>query len=209
MARRYGHFGYAPDVARVAASVGIKHVRLTQPGSLVKMKELVQRGSVDPLVRTTAHQILNAAGLTAASGGARDDDAELHAIYDAVKHGSPGVAALRNGFMYVNDPRAADYFTSAPDSLRACLKGACAGDCDDHCILLGALLASIGWRVGMRGWGPPGGKAMIHVYCVVAYPKRVGEDGYERGVGMDTTVDEAYPGWEPPKSDVVVTEWID
>jgi hypothetical protein len=209
--RQLGHFGYAREVAH---TLGFKNLRLTQPESLEKMAELIQRGSIDPLVRTTAHQILQSAGLTAASGGARDDDAELHAIYDAVKNGDPNVPALRTGFMYVNDPRYADYFTSAPDSLRACLKGACAGDCDDHGILIGSLLASIGWRVGVRGWGPPGEAAMIHVYPVVAYPKRAqtglnGSEGYARSVGLDSTVDEAYVGWEPPKSDQVVTVWIE
>ena len=194
---------------------GLKHMRLTQPGSLQKMAQMVQEDSIKPLVRTTAHQILNSAGLTAANGSARDDDAELHAIYDAVKDGDPGVAALKHGFLYVNDPRYADYFTSADDSLKACLKGACAGDCDDATILIGALLASIGWRVGMRGWGPPGEQAMIHVYPVVAYPKRaqVGNmkgfgGGYLRGVGLDPTVDEAYVGWEPPRSDNTETAWI-
>jgi hypothetical protein len=195
--------------------VGARSLRLTQPGSLEKMAELVRKGSIDPLVRTTTHQVLQSAGLTAATGGARDDDAELHAIYDAVKNGDPNVPALRSGFMYVNDPRAADYFTSAPDSLRACLKGACAGDCDDHTILTGAMLGSIGWRVGMRGWGPPGESAMIHVYPVVAYPKRAqvgtngfGDGSYSRAVGLDSTVDTAYVGWEPPRSDQVTTVWI-
>lgn len=208
--RPYGHFG---DVG-----FGLKQMRLTQPGSLEVMRDLIARDSIKPLVRTTAHQILGAAGLTAASGGARDDDAELHAIYDAVKHGDPNVPALRTGFMYVNDPRASDYFTSADDSLKACLKGACAGDCDDASILIAALLASIGWRVGVRGWGPPGEDAMIHVYPVVAYPKRAlaagsagfGDGGYSRAVGLDTTVDEAYVGWEPPKSpNNCITAWIE
>lgn len=193
---------------------GLKQVRLTQPDSLRQMAALVQKGSIDPLVRTTTQQVLQSAGLTAASGGARDDDAELHAIYEAVKHGDPNVPALRNGFMYVNDPRYADYFTSAPDSLKACLKGACSGDCDDHTILIASMLGSIGWRVGMRGWGPPGGDAMIHVYPVAAYPKRAqggvdGMSGYARAVGMDTTVDEAYPGWEPPETDMTQTAWIE
>lgn len=175
------------------------------------MAQMVQRGSVDPLVRTTAIQIIRAAGCTD-----RDDDCELHAIYDAVKNGSAGVPALKDGFMYVNDPRYADYFTAAGDSLRACLKGSCGGDCDDASILIGSLLASIGWRVGMRGWGVPDSDGMVHVYPVAAYPKRGNPqaanglgDFYSRGVGLDATVPEAYVGWEPPQTNMTLTAWVE
>lgn len=207
---RYGRFNDAePD-----SQPGVTSTKLTQPDSLKKMADLVQRGSVDPLVRTTAIQIVRAAGC-----GDRDDDCELHAIYEAMKHGNPGVPALKTGFLYINDPRYADYFTAAPDSLRACLKGACGGDCDDFSVLIGALLASIGWRCGMRGWGQPESTGMIHVYPVVAYPKRgvLTQDAvsggsyasYTRAVGLDATVPEAYVGWEPPSTDVTQTAWIE
>ena len=177
------------------------------------MADMVQKGSIDPLVRTVTIQVIRAAGC-----GDRDDDCELNAVYDAVKHGSPSVPALANGFLYVNDPRYADYFTAAPDSLKACLKGACGGDCDDASILIGSMLASVGWRVGMRGWGPPDGEGMIHVYPVVAYPKRGNPEAanglsgvpmYSRAVALDVTVHEAYVGWEPPETPNTLSAWIE
>lgn len=171
---------------------------------------MAQRGSIDPLVRTTTLQVLQAYGVEA-----RDDDGELHAIYEAVKVGHPNVPALKNGFPYRNDPRYADYFTAPADSLRACLKGAPGGDCDDATLLIGAMLGSIGWRVGMRGWGEDNAPGMIHVYPVAAYPKRAvpagtagfGQAVYTRTVGLDATVPEAYVGWEPPRSSNVLTAW--
>lgn len=208
-ARRYASHHFADS-----SPSGIVSTKLTQPGSLEKMAELVQKGSIDPLVRTTTIQIVQAYGCDVQG---RDDECELHAIYDAVKNGNPNVPALKSGFMYMNDPRYADYFTSAPDSLNACLRGACGGDCDDASILIGSMLASVGWRVGMRGWGPPGGDGMIHVYPVAAFPKRgnpqamsgLGGAFYTRGVGLDVTVPEAYVGWEPPESDMTLSAWIE
>lgn len=170
----------------------------TQGDSLKVLAELTQRATVDPLVRGTAIKIVREAG-------SRDDDGELQAIYDAVKNGDPEIPALKRGFKYIADPRFADYFTSPVDSLKACAKGACAGDCDDHAALIGALAGSLGWKVGLRAWGPQGGPGFTHVYCVVAYPKRA---PFESSVGMDTTVPNAKVGWEPPRGDVL-TAWLE
>lgn len=89
-------------------------------------------------------------------------------------------------------------------------------NCDDHSALVCALAGSVGWKVGLRAYGPKNSGGFIHVYPVVAYPKRgrpVVRDG-ERGIeydavyGMDTTVDEAHVGWEPPSGNVL-TCWLD
>lgn len=72
--------------------------------------------------------------------------------------------------------------------------------CDDHAGLICALAGSIGFRMGLRAWGPPNSDEFVHVYAVAAYPKR---PPHTQIVGMDTTVDESYVGWEPPKGRVL------
>lgn len=168
-----------------------------QIASLRTLAELALRGSISPLVRTTALKIVR-------DCGSRDDACELNAIYEAVKHGDPSVAPLRRGFKYVADSRFADYFTGPEDSLQACLKGACGGDCDDHTALICALLGSLGWRCGLRAWGPKGEGVYSHVYAVACFPKR---PPWSQAVAMDTTVKEFSAGDEPPRGDVV-TAWL-
>lgn len=176
-----------------------------QEASLRELAALTQRASVNPLVRTTAIKIVRSqkCGENVRPIG-RDDACELQAIFDAVKNGNPQVAPLRNGFAYIADPRYADYFASPVDNLRACLKGACGGDCDDSAGLIAALCASVGFKVGLRAWGRDSG-GFSHVYPVVAYPKR---PPFKNVVGLDATVPESLAGWEPPKANVL-TAWLD
>lgn len=93
-----------------------------QVGSLETLAALAMRGTVSPLVRTTALKIVRECA-------SREDACELETVYNAVKHGDPDVAPLRRGFKYVADSRFADYFTSPEDTLKGCLRGACGGDC--------------------------------------------------------------------------------
>lgn len=181
----------------------------TQQRALEQLGRLTQRATVDPYVRGVALLIINQCQQ-------RDDACELHAIYDAVKSGREDIPPLRYGIKYVADPRFADYFTAPGDTLRAAERGANGGDCDDHSALVAGLCGAVGWKVGLRAYGPREAGGFIHVYPVVAYPKRgrpVVRDG-ERGIeydavyGMDTTVDEAHVGWEPPSGNVL-TCWLD
>lgn len=188
---RYSAFGDA-------STAGARYLNATdQVASLRTLAELALRGTVSPLVRTTALKIVR-------DCASRDDQCELEAIYNAVKHGDKEVAPLRRGFKYVADARFADYFTAPADSLQACLKGACGGDCDDHCALMCALLGSLGWRCGLRAWGRRGEGSYSHVYAVAAFPKR---PPHRAAVGMDTTVPEFSFGDEPPRGDVI-TAWL-
>lgn len=181
-----------------AGTAGAKYLNPTdQVASLRTLAELALRGSISPLVRTTALKIVR-------DCGSREDQCELQAVYDAVKYGDPEVAPLKRGFKYVADSRFADYFTHPADSLKACLSGACGGDCDDHCALICALLGSLGWRCGLRAWGRRGEGVFSHVYAVVLFPKR---PPWRQVIGMDTTVPEFGPGDEPPRGDVV-TAWL-
>jgi hypothetical protein len=76
-------------------------------------------------------------------------------------------------------------------------------NCDDHAALICALLSSLGFVVGLRAWGAKKGE-YTHVYAVVALPKIQPE----QFAGLDTTVEESSPGWEPPKG-YVITAWLD
>lgn len=168
-----------------------------QQASLKLLAELAQRATVHPLIRNTALKIVR-------DCASRDDSCELEAVFNAVKKGDPGVAPLLNGFKYVADPRFADYFESPVDALENCLRGACGSDCDGHTALVIALLGSIGWRTGARAWGPDK-KGYIHVYPVVAFPKRA---PFKKVVALDTTVPESKVGWEPPNAEVL-TAWLE
>jgi len=89
-------------------------------------------------------------------------------------------------------------------------------NCDDHSSLNAALAGALGWKVGLRAWGPKGAGGFSHVYPVVAFPKRArlvhingqAMGAFDRVFGMDTTVDDAQVGWEPPKGEVL-TAWLD
>jgi hypothetical protein len=167
-----------------------------QRAALRKIAKMIEKGSIDPDVRRVALKIV-------ADCEGKDDLCELQAIFDAVKHGTDKVPFLRNGVRYVSDPRAADFYTGANRMLSECAHGACAGDCDDHTILVGALCASLGFKVGARAWGPsPRTDLYQHVYCVVWMPKR-GPWNAKSITGMDTTVKDSFVGWAPHRGRVL------
>lgn len=168
----------------------------TQREALEQLAELAQRSTVHPLVRDTAIRLTSECQ-------ARDDECELQAIFEAVKHGDSRVAALKNGVRYVADPRWADHFTAPYRLLKQCATGACAGDCDDHAALITALAGSLGFKVGLRVWGPKADN-YVHVYAVAGLPKR----DPQHVVGLDTTVDSSTVGWEPPDGSVL-TAWLE
>jgi hypothetical protein len=68
-----------------------------------------------------------------------------------------------------------------------------AGDCDDHVSRMMARAASIGFPVGARVIAVDGHN-MSHIMPLAAWPK----DAPRKAVVLDTTVDGAYPGWQPP-----------
>lgn len=153
------------------------------------------RSVSQPIVRKTALAIVSGCE-------SRDDKCELEAIFNAVKNGDSRVSYLRGGFKYVADPRSTDYFTAPHRALEMCAEGACGGDCDDHAALVAALTYQLGFKSGLRAWGRYG-KDYSHVYAVVATPKRRPSEV----LGMDTTVNDSYVGWEPPPGRVL-TAWL-
>jgi transglutaminase-like putative cysteine protease len=67
-----------------------------------------------------------------------------------------------------------------------------AGDCDDHATLLAALLRSLGYQTDFRTVAMNDSPdEYSHVYAVVQ-DKQTGQ-----WIPLDTTVERAYPGWEP------------
>ena len=156
-----------------------------------------------PLVVTAARKITQGCP-------ARDDRCELEAIYKAVKHGTPAVKALSKGLRYVSDPVIVDWFQSGERTLKSCAKGACAGDCDEHAVLVAQLCIAVGFEVGLRAWAPPkGSRDYGHIYACAAASKSHPSNDPLEWLGMDTTVDSARVGWDPPAGrwiTAVVTE---
>lgn len=186
-----------------------------QREALLRLAQLASRDSIDP-------RVINVARRLTAECANRDDTCELTAIYEAVKSGSGTVPELRRGVRYLADPRRMDFFTSPRRILEQCATGACAEDCDGHAALIAALVAAAGFKAGLRAYGPPGSfhgqgdpaDVAVHVYAVACVPKRGrqlpdGKAGWtnEDVVGLDTTVAEAYVGWQPPPGQVV-TAWL-
>jgi hypothetical protein len=171
---------------------------LSSSPSLRVLAKMIQAGQESPLVRATAIKITRECG-------SRDDECELHALFDAVKHGDPEIPALADGFRYIADPNTIDFFTGAERTLKMCEQRACAGDCDDHTVLIGSLAGSLGFKIGVRGYGPSKSGPLIHVYAVALLPKRI--KGSAKVMGMDTTVPESNLGWQPPPGNYK-TAWV-
>jgi Transglutaminase-like superfamily len=68
-----------------------------------------------------------------------------------------------------------------------------AGDCDDHSALMAALLKSLGYEVQIKTVAVASAEPteFSHVYVIVQ-DKQSGQ-----WIPLDTTVKQAYPGWEP------------
>ncbi len=165
-----------------------------QKKALHELAKLVEQSTIDPIVRNAALQLT-------ADVDQRDDEGEVEAIFNAVKHGDSRVPGLENGLKYMSDPRWADFFSSPARTLKQLASGVNGGDCDDFSALIAGLLGSLGYVVGLRAWGKDKGE-FTHVYPVVAMPKLEPT----HWVGLDATVDESTVGWEPPKGHVLTAE---
>lgn len=75
--------------------------------------------------------------------------------------------------------------------------GAPGGDCDEHVTVLGALAGSLGFTVGARAYARHASEPFEHVYAVALLPKKEEDPEVGQIVGLDTTVDSAYVGWQP------------
>jgi transglutaminase-like putative cysteine protease len=72
-----------------------------------------------------------------------------------------------------------------------------AGDCDDHAVLLAALLKALGYDTRfVTVAADAGSNDYSHVFCQARDPR----SGH--WTSMESTVDEAYPGWAPPRGTI-------
>ncbi len=138
---------------------------------------------VDLIFRQAAKDILNpetrARAIRAVRAcRSRDDACELKKLYDAQYRGVKYMADIYGIDTYQRPSRTVEWG---------------AGDCDDHDSKLMSELASIGFRVGARIIATDG-RHMSHIMPIAAVPK----ENPTRVVVLDTTVDGAYPGWQPP-----------
>lgn len=163
----------------------------SQKQALALLAQQVRRATIQPEIVITARTLVNECP-------SRDDNCELQAIYDAVKRGDKRVKALKKGVRYVSDPLFADFFQGPARLLKSCARGACSGDCDEHGALIAALAGAVGFRTGLRAWGPRGGDIYEHVYACSASSKQKPENDPRQWLGLDTTVSYAKVGWDPP-----------
>ena len=163
-----------------------------QRDALKLLAQVTRRSLSSPTVVTAARKITN--GLPS-----RDDEGELRAIWKAIKYGNKAVRGLERGVRYVSDPLPVDFFQAPLRTLKSCAQGACAEDCDGHASLAAALAGALGFRVGLRAWGPQRGTEYEHVYAAVGYPKMNPPKNPREWIGLDTTLedDEGF-GWDPP-----------
>lgn len=104
----------------------------SQKKALEELAKLVEKATIDPLVRNAALQITH-------DCDQRDDLCEVTAVFNAVKTGTDAVAGLQDGLRYMSDPRWADFFTAPSRMLKQLASGINGGDClPADTLLLGA-----------------------------------------------------------------------
>lgn len=183
---------------------------INQRDSLAELARITSADATTELVRKTALQIKTASGCRD-----RDGLCELRAVFDAVKSGDRRVPPLKERLQYVSDPQTTDYFIRPRKMLEFCLEGACAEDCDSHAALVASLCVALGFRAGLRAYGPDPKGMLTHVYAVALLPKFSNADDVsgrpaeskDEVIGLDTTVSQSRVGWQPPPGRVM-TAWI-
>lgn len=132
------------------------------------MRELVQRGKCDPEIRQTA--LILTSDLPP-----KNRALEIRVLFEFV----------RDNIRFLHDPNDVEMLHWA----RRVLSQE-AGDCDDKCILLCALLESIGYATAFRAVGFKPGE-LSHVYALVRF-----REGW---LPLDPSVEFACVGWSPSR----------
>jgi hypothetical protein len=128
------------------------HTNIKNDDEMVKLiADKIEEGALDPKVRKLAFEIVRKAGCPS-----KDWYCEIRAIYDYVK----------KNIRYFYDIRGIDTYHSA----RAILFELKGGDCDDFSIVLGSLLAAIGYPIKLRIIAKTKQGRYIHIYPLVGVP---------------------------------------
>ena len=136
----------------------------------------IEEGALDPKVRKLAFEIVRKAGCPP-----KDWYCEIKAIYDYVK----------KNIRYFYDIRGVDTYHSA----RAILFELKGGDCDDFAIVLGSLLAAIGYPIKLRIIAKERNGKFIHIYPLVGVPPH---GKVEKWIPLELTDDRIPFGQEFP-----------
>lgn len=169
----YGKLDLFPDTKRLQVPLpdGDRGIAVT----IGFMRQAALWGQADPQVRQLALEIV--AGVPN-----RDTAGEINAIYQWVKS---NIAFRGELDETVQTPEVTIKFG--------------AGDCDDHAVLVAALLGAIGYQWQFKTVGIYGQSDFTHVYTEIydGDGQFVTQYDPSNWVALDTTVDEASPGWEP------------
>lgn len=132
------------------------------------MRLAALQGAKNPQIRGLALNIVS-------NVASRDSKGEIQALYDWVKQNIKFRGEYEET---IQTPEVTLRFR--------------AGDCDDHAILLSALLGSIGYETRFKTVAVRNSRDLTHVYCEVR-DRRSGT-----WIALDTTVSQAFPSWQPP-----------
>jgi len=136
-----------------------------------KLIKLIEEGTKDPVIISTARRIVLASG-------AKNAFERAKAIYDYVK----------KNIAYVNDPRNLELIRPARKILEDRI-----GDCDEHVVLTASLLRAVGFPVALVTISTPQNpEAFSHIYSIV----KVGKIWYP----VDTIIKWAQFGYEYPNA---------
>lgn len=152
--------------------------------------DLVEEGSQDGLIRKLSLDIINNSGVRE-----KDSYGEIKAIFGWVK----------KNIAYRGDVFCRDSYHTAKRVIK--LRS---GDCDDHCILLCSMLASVGYPVGCRIMSSKKNVPFHHIYALVNAAKysNLGYRGKQDWLPLDSTDKSNDVGEEPDwakKRDFVFT----
>ncbi len=160
----------------------------TSPFSIHSFK--LSRGGDNAIIAT----IRAMQALVYGRGGVKSPDVRVAAL-EAVKGVERGQAEIESVFNWVKEH--IEFRGEHAETLqepRVTLQLG-AGDCDDHAMLLAALLASLGYRTRFRTVATASAPdEFSHVYAEVEDKKT------KQWIPVDTTVDQSYAGWEPPNA---------
>ncbi len=161
------------------------------PSSPFRMHSFKLAGGGDNSIIATI-RAMNA--LVYGPGGVRSPDIRVAAL-EAVKGVERGQSEIQSVFNWVKDRiEFRGEFAETLQEPRVTLRTG-AGDCDDHSMLLAAMLASLGFRTRFRTIATPSAPdEFSHVYAEVE------DKQAKQWIPLDTTVDSSYAGWAPPNA---------